>query len=455
MITRRSLVAAALLAVIAGASPNPARAADPVVVGAGDIADCTTDADEATAALLDGIAGTVVTLGDNVYRTGTAAEFRDCYAPTWGRHLARTRPAAGNHDYMTDGAAGYFGYFGASAGDPSRGYYSYDLGTWHVVVLNSNCALVGGCGADSPQAAWLRADLTASAGKSVLAYWHHPRFSSGSHGGSASVQAFWEILYAAGADIVLNGHDHDYERFAPQDPWAQPDARFGIRQFVVGTGGTVLRARASVARNSESFASTHGVLRLTLRPGAYDWSFETISRSTLDRGTGQTHGAPPPRTTRTFRVTSDTYVDQARPNSNFGTRSRLLIDGDTGSGLDRHGYIRATVSGLTGTVDRAYLRLWVTNPTKDGPRVYPTTATWSGKTLTWRNRPAAIGPAASDAGRIPIGTWVKLDVTSIVRGNGRYGFLLRPTSADGLNVASLQSTKPPRLVVETVPSTGG
>jgi hypothetical protein len=443
-------VVAALLAGSLAASV--ARAADPVIVGAGDIADCTTTSDSATAALLDRIAGTVFTLGDNVYTSGTAAEFRDCYAPTWGRHRARTKPAAGNHDYKTAGATGYFGYFGANAGDPKKGYYSYDLGTWHIVVLNSNCGAVGGCHATSPQGGWLRANLAANLDKDVLAYFHHPRFSSGMHGGSASMQAFWEILYAAGADVILNGHDHDYERFARQDPWARPDSAHGIRQFVVGTGGTYLRPRASTAANSQVFSTTYGVLRLTLRDGAYDWAFEPIAGSSFrDAGTTATHDAPPPRTSATFAITGDAYVDQARPSTNFGSATRLLVDGDTGRGLDRHAYLKTRVSGISGIVDRAVLRLWVTNTTKDGPRVQPTTTTWSGGSITWRNRPAATGHSSSDAGRIAAGGWVDLDVTTIVRADGAYGFLLHPTSGDGLSLESLQGPHPPRLIVQTVP----
>lgn len=453
---RRRLLAAAIALGLSATLAPVVRAADPVIVAAGDIADCGTTKDSATAALLDGIPGTVATLGDNVYSSGTTAEFRDCYAPTWGRHRSRTRPAAGNHDYRTPGATGYFDYFGAAAGDRATGYYSYDLGAWHIVVLNSNCTAVGGCGSGSAQGRWLRADLAANGAGDVLAYWHHPRFSSGAHGATTGVQDLWEILYAAGADVVLNGHDHDYERFDLQDPWGRRDATFGIRQFVVGTGGTGLRPRASFAPNSQVFSTTHGVLRMTLRPGAYEWSFLPIAGSSFhDTGTGTTHGAPPPRTTSTFAVTSDAYVDQARPRRNFGWSSRLRVDGDTGNGLDRHAYLKATVRGISGVVDRAVLRLWVTNATKDGPRVYPTSSAWSGKTITWRGRPGATGPAASDARAMPADSWVDLDVTSIVRANGRFGFLLRPTSGDGLSVASLQSSRPPRLIVQTVPSPGG
>ena len=452
---RRSLGAALALVLAASATivPSVARAADPVVVGAGDIADCTTTRDSATAALLDRIAGTVITIGDNVYTSGTATQFRDCYAPTWGRHKARTKPAAGNHDYKTAGAAGYFGYFGASAGDPKKGYYSYDLGTWHVVVLNSNCAAVGGCSATSPQGAWLRADLAANMDQDVLAYWHHPRYSSGAHGGSTDMQAFWEILYAAGADVILSGHDHDYERFARQDPWGREDSPYGIRQFVVGTGGTALRPRATHAPNSQVFSTTYGVLKLTLHPGAYSWAFEPIAGSTFrDQGTTLTHGAPPRRTTSTFKFTSDAYVDQAHPGTNYGRATRLRIDGDAGGGMDRQAYLKATVSGVSGRVDRAALRLWVTDPTSNGPKVYPTSTSWSGLTLTWRNRPFATGPLASDAGAIAAGAWVELDVTSIVRGNGTFAFRVVPTSSNGLDVDSIQGAHPPRLIVQTVPA---
>ena len=372
-------------------------------------------------------------------------------APTWGRHKARTRPAPGNHDYLTAGASGYYGYFGTRAGDPRKGYYSYDLGTWHVIVLNSNCSAIGGCGFASPQAGWLRTDLAANTGKDVLAYWHHPRFSSGEHGGSPGVQAFWEILYAAGADVILNGHDHDYERFARQDPWGRADTPYGIREFVVGTGGTELRGRATTAANSQAFSSTFGVLQLTLHKGSYDWAFQPIAGSSFrDSGTTATHGAPPPRTTRTFAITDDTYADQGHPGTNYGGAALLRIDSDAGGGADRQAYVKATVSGIGGRVDRAALRLWVTDPTTNGPKVYPDVDVLDRRIAHLGNRPAASGPAASDAGAIPSGAWVDLDVTAIVRANGTYGFLIAPMSANGLDVESRQGAHPPQLVVQTV-----
>jgi hypothetical protein len=268
--------------------------ADPdaaVLVGAGDIAGCSdlTGA-EATARLLDATPGTVFTAGDNAYPAGTAAQFADCYAPTWGRHKKRTRPALGNHDYGTGDASAYFAYFGAAAGEAGKGYYSYDLGAWHVVVLNSNCEKVG-CEAGSPQEIWLRADLAAHRNPCALAIWHHPLFTSGPHGDSLATKPLWQALYDAGAEVVIGGHDHDYERFAPQDAEGRLDAARGIREFVVGTGGRSTRPFATVKANSEIRATgSFGVLKLTLRPAAYEWRFLPVEGKTFtDSGAGSCH----------------------------------------------------------------------------------------------------------------------------------------------------------------------
>jgi hypothetical protein len=247
---------------------------DAALIAAGDIAACPSTGAEATAKLLDELPGTVAALGDNAYPSGSASEYARCYAPTWGRHKARTRPAAGNHEYLTPGAAGYFGYFGAAAGDPSKGYYSYDLGTWHIAVLNSQCGAVGGCYPNSPQEHWLRRDLAAHPAMCTLAYWHLPRFSSGEYGSYSYIQPLWQALYDGGADVVLSGHEHDYERFAPQTPVGAHDPAHGIREFVVGTGGAGLFPVGKPIANSEVFKlGVHGVLKLTLRPGRYIWRF--------------------------------------------------------------------------------------------------------------------------------------------------------------------------------------
>jgi VCBS repeat-containing protein len=254
-----------------------------VLVGAGDIAGCESEKDEETASLLDNIAGTVFTLGDNVYPDGTAEQFTNCYDPTWGRHKARTRPSPGNHDYHVPGAAAYFNYFGAAAGEVDKGYYSYDIGEWHIIALNSECSQVGGCSIDSPEGQWLQADLAANPRTCTLAYWHRPRFSSGTvDGGNPNMQDFWQLLYDAGADIVLNGHEHNYERFAPQDPTGVADPERGIRQFTVGTGGGLLYPLDNIQPNSEVRNSdTHGVLKLTLYPTSYDWEFIPIDGMTF------------------------------------------------------------------------------------------------------------------------------------------------------------------------------
>jgi len=190
-------------------------------------------------------AGTVYTTGDNAYESGTASEFANCYDPSWGRSTIkeRTYPTLGNHEYYsTANASGYFEYFGAVAGDPQKGYYSYDLGSWHVISLNSNCSFVaGGCAAGSPQVEWLKNDLAAHSNACTLAYWHHPLFSSGTlNGGFPKMKPSWEALYTAKAEVVLNGHVHNYERFAPQTPSGVADPAQGIREFVVGTGGRSL-----------------------------------------------------------------------------------------------------------------------------------------------------------------------------------------------------------------------
>lgn len=262
-----------------------------MLVGAGDIASCRSPGDEATADLLDDIGGTVFTTGDHAYDSGTRAEFDECYRPGWGRHQERTRPAPGNHDYGTPGAAGYFDYFGAAAGERGEGYYSYDLGGWHIVVINSNCWAVGGCDAASPQGRWLRADLAANA-TCTLAYWHHPLFTSGAVQPDArEVRPIFEMLYQRGAEVVITGHNHQYERFAPQDPTGARDTAHGIRQFVVGTGGSSHYGFGEVEPNSEvRHADTYGVLMLTLHRGWYDWRFIPVAGETFtDSGTGTCH----------------------------------------------------------------------------------------------------------------------------------------------------------------------
>jgi hypothetical protein len=271
---------------------SPANDQSAILVGAGDIADCKDLAGaEATAKLLVQISGTVMAVGDLAYPDGSKENFV-CYDKTWGRAKSRTRPAPGNHEFHAAGATPYFEYFGAAAGDPKTGYYSYDLGSWHIIVLNSECKDVGGCEAGSPQERWLRADLAAHPVACTLAYWHKPLFSSGSaHGNDLTVKPLFRALYEANADIVVSGHDHDYERFAPQTPDGAADDKRGIREFIVGTGGKNHRPFGSPKPNSELRDSTaFGVLKLTLKPSAYDWQFiPEAGKSFTDTGSGTCH----------------------------------------------------------------------------------------------------------------------------------------------------------------------
>jgi hypothetical protein len=277
-----------------GVSCAESAKSDPVLVGAGDIASCDDLAGaEATAKLIENIPGTVFAAGDLAYPDGSDEQFAKCYGPTWGRFKDRTRPAAGNHEYHSDGASGYSRYFGAAAGEPKKAYYSYDLGAWHIVVLNSECSDVGGCDAASPQGQWLRQDLAQHPVTCTLAYFHKPLFSSGAkHGNDAEMKPLWQTLYAANADVVINGHDHDYERFAPQDPDGSADSKRGIREFVVGSGGkNSHRSFDKPKPNSEvRNADTFGVLKLTLHSSSYDWEFvPQAGKSFHDSGSGPCH----------------------------------------------------------------------------------------------------------------------------------------------------------------------
>lgn len=242
-----------------------------VIVAAGDIGFCGTGGAEATGRLLDRLEGTVITLGDNAYMSGTLDEYQRCYEPSWGRHRARTKPSPGNHEYET-GGAGYYTYFGASAGQPGAGYYSYAMGSWRVIALNSEIP----SGPGSPQGDWLRAELGKRRSGCTAVYWHRPLFTSGRNGNNPDMRDVWRTLYEFDVDLVINGHDHTYERFAPQDPDGRLDPARGIRQFIVGTGGAPLYEFPRVQPNSEARAAVWGVGVFTLSEGGYQWEFVPV-----------------------------------------------------------------------------------------------------------------------------------------------------------------------------------
>ena len=249
-----------------------------VLMAVGDIGSCNVESDDAVAQLVNSLGGTVAILGDLAYEEGNDQEFQDCFDPSWGPMKDRMRPALGNHEYNTRNAAGYFDYFGSTAGTPGEGWYSYDLGGWHIVVLNSNCNDVD-CKPGTPQLTWLHDDLAKANASCLMAYWHHPRWSSGKHWNQRDVQPFWDELTSAGVDVILNGHDHDYERVEVD----------GVREFVVGTGGRSLYEfpgsplRTTVVRSDQAY----GALWMQLSAGSYRWNFLPLGDSGFtDSGSG-------------------------------------------------------------------------------------------------------------------------------------------------------------------------
>lgn len=378
-------------AVHASTSKAVQSAGDPVIATAGDIAcdpgnpdyaggngTATTCRQKSTAPLLAGV-DAVLPLGDEQYESGALSAFQVSYNGSWGPYNSIVHPVPGNHEYMKPAASGYYAYFGAAAGDPTKGYYSWDLGAWHLVALNSECAEVGGCNAGSPQELWLQADLAATSKQCILAYWHKPRFSSGEHGPNAAYDAFWRDLYAAGADIALSGHDHDYERFAPQNPDGQVDAN-GIRQFVVGTGGAILIYFGEIQPNTEiRNRMTYGVLKLTLHATSYDWQFVPEGSGTFTDSGSRSCAAP----TTAVGVREITAL-----NARTGIRIRWRTAGETrliGFSVyrDRDGkrteLSRRVIPAIGGTAGKTYswldsdpphgkLRYWVETIGVDGHR---------------------------------------------------------------------------------------
>ena len=288
-----SAMVLACMAALLTAVPGATQTQTVTLVGAGDIAGCDFKHDSKTARLLGKIGGTIFTLGDNVYPEGTSAQFRNCYDPTWGKYNKRTRPSVGNHEYDTSsGAKPYFDYFGWRAGKPSRGYYSYDRGTWHIVALNSNCIEVDGCDWRSAQGRWLKEDLANHRTRCTLAYFHHPLYASGRGEDSPKVRPFWDILYDHHAEVIINGHAHRYERFARIKPSGERSSARGIRQFIVGTGGAKreFQQGPDEPRVQAKKVGAPGVLKLKLGSGYYHWRFVPVAgRNYTDSGRARCH----------------------------------------------------------------------------------------------------------------------------------------------------------------------
>ncbi len=491
------------------AHPQVALAAsDPVIAAAGDIACDPTNANfnngngtsgscrqKSTSDLLVNAGlSAVLSLGDNQYYCGGYQAYLQAYDPSWGRVKSITRPVVGNHEYLTaggtdctianTGAAGYFNYFGSAAGSPSQGYYSYDIGTWHLIALNSNCGDAGGCSSSSPQGKWLAADLAAHSNFCTLAYWHIPLFSSGGRA-SSNTKSIWQTLYNNDVDVVLNGHDHIYERFAPQAPDGTVDTARGIREFIVGSGGANHTSLVVIAANSElQNANTYGVLKLTLHPTSYDWQFVPEAGKTFtDSGTGMCHGnapvATPTRTASpagtltntptptstgvasptatptaaqagnlfTFAPSDDAYIYQTNGNTNYGSATTLQTDNSPVKNI----LLKFNVSGLNGqTITSAKLRLYAVDPSDKGGDFYRVSdTTWQQGTVTWNNAPAANATLLASLGSVSVNTWYEVDVTSLITGNGTYSLRVSSTSSNGADYSSKEGANPPQLVIQT------
>jgi len=400
------------------AAPDVALAAsDPVIAAAGDIACDPTNASfnngngtsgscrpkYTSDLLVNGGFAAVLALGDNQYYCGGYQGYLQSYELSWGRVKSITHPVVGNHEYLTSGgtdcntanagATGYFNYFGTAAGNLNQGYYSYDIGTWHLIALNSNCSDAGGCSSSSPQGQWLAADLAAHANFCTLAYWHIPVFSSGGRA-SSNMKSIWQTLYNNNVDLVLAGHDHIYERFAPQTADGILDTARGMREFIVGSGGANHTSLAAIFPNSEvRNVDTYGVLKLTLHPTGYDWQFVPEAGKTFtDTGTGNCHGSdsgtpfptaaatntPSPTSANsstpttagniaTFLPVADAYIDQTIPATNYGSIPSVQTDGSP----VKHFLVKFNVTVANNQQIRsAKLRLYNVNASAKGGDFY-------------------------------------------------------------------------------------
>ncbi len=351
----------------------------------------------------------VLPLGDTQYQDGTLEQFQGSYDPSWGRVKSITRPVIGNHEYhFASGGSGYWDYFNGvgiasgPAGERGKGWYSFDVGDWHLIALNSMCPEAGGCGAGSEQEQWLRADLAANSDAScTLAYWHHPLFNSGPEGSYAdtpwNTTALWQALYDSGADLVLTAHAHRYERFAPQDPFGNADSQYGLREFVVGTGGSSLQPVAEIQPNSEFGDSTHfGVIKLVLKANGYDWSFVSDASATVDSGSAGCHpDAQPPDTslsTGPEGLTAERSADFSFAASEFRSRFRCRLDGPGRGDGDETGC--SSPHSYSGLADGDYTFFVYARDASDNADPTPATHSFT-VDATAPNTSISLGPGAA------------------------------------------------------------
>jgi calcineurin-like phosphoesterase family protein len=390
-------------------------------------------------------------LGD-VYNAGSYTEYLNYYEPTLGSLKSRTNPVPGNHETGTQ-YKGYYDYWNTGA---SNDFYATNAGVWRVIGLNSNINSDVG----SAQYTLLQQELSTHNNQCLLVSFHHPRYGLTAAGGSASMDAIWQLMAQYGVDVVLNGHEHNYQRWKPMDASGAVQAA-GITEFVVGTGGHDLQPFGrSDTRVAVRISGADGALKLTLTGTGASYQFVSTTGTVMDSGTAPcATGAPGPTPTPTstatpiasgnvtFNPDADSRVDESQPSTNFGTSTTLRTDADTGVNVES--YLRFTVSGVASNVTSAKLRLFVTDGSVDGPAVYTTSSGWTETGITWANRPARTSGALSDLGQITTGTWVELNVTGVVTGNGEYNFAIATGSTDGTTLSSRNSaTNKPELVLE-------
>ncbi|WP_394539161.1 DNRLRE domain-containing protein [Lysobacter enzymogenes] len=431
-----------------------------VVAGAGDICDTSGNACQGTSDLIVSINPTAVfTAGDNAYNSGTLSEYNNRYAPTWGRFKALTSPSPGNHDYSTTGAKGYFDYFNGSgnqtgpAGDRSKGYYSWDVGDWHFIALNT---MSGGTVAQT-QIDWLKSDLAANTKPCTAAYFHHPLLSRGSYSGYSQVKPFWDALYAAKADLVLVGHDHNYQRYGKMNP-DKAAASDGIRQVLVGTGGRAFYGiSGSHALLEASNDSTFGVLKLTLTASGYTGDFVPRAGSSYSdhfTGTCNKGNGNPPSQTLTLNSVRDVTVKSGGSRDNGAT---LYADGSDGGQVLR-GLMGWDVSAAAGkTLTGAQVKLQVSDRSAGTYDLYAAGAAWTEANASYSGvglgaKIGSVVPNATGAQSIALNAaglqLVKNWASGAVANNG---VVLASSSSDGVDWSSREGANAPQLILTYTP----
>ena len=455
-------------------TPTPGGS-DPVIFAVGDmvpgvVTSCGSSNCkqlEVSQLIADASPAAFLALGDTQYEEGALSDFQTFYQPSYGRVKGITYPAVGNHEYLTPNAQGYFDYFNGvgnqtgQAGDRSKGYYAFNVGQWRLYALNTNCSKAGGCGAGSPQEIWLKEDLAANPQSCSLMFYHHPYVSSDSRGFSYYIdqRALWNDFYAAGGDVVLVGHSHFYERYAPMNPDRIQDNAYGIRQFIVGTGGKNIYDIGTQQPLSEVWnGNTFGALKMTLRADGYDWQFVPIVGQTFtDSGTASCHGAPSPTPTPTptptppvsgvltFSPIADSHVRLDKPTTNYGSSIGLEVDGSPIKKI----LLKFNVSGIgSSAIANSKLRLYNVDSSNFGGSFRGISDTsWNESTITWNTAPVFNPLIVATLSGVSRNVWYEVDVSPLITGDGIISIGIDSNATNGADYSSKEGTFAPQLVI--------